>query len=388
MDLETSKTDIQAFVDQKATELVDLSQKIHQAPELGYEEQQSAAWLTDFLEKNGFEVERGVAGMPTAFKAVYGRGAPVIAFMAEYDALPGIGHGCGHNIIGAAAAGAGLALKKTAAQAGAAVVVMGCPAEELLGGKVALVDHGAFEGVDAALQIHPAARDENWAGFTSTACVILDVEYYGREAHAAAGPWEGNSALQALINAFNNVNGLRLHLRDGSRISGIITHGGEAVNIIPARAAGKFQMRSLEDNDLDELKAKVLNCIESAALPTSCRVEHQWGPRCNAMKNNETMLSAWRKNMAALGREVTGISRNSGSTDAGNVSVRLPTIHAFLSISRDTRPFHSKEFSEAAGSPYGQKAVIDGAKAMAMTAADMILDPEFLQQARREFESD
>jgi amidohydrolase len=384
MHLEELKKHLREAVDQKTAELTELSLKIHQNPELGWNENDASTRLADFLEQNGFAVERGISELPTAFKAVYGQGKPVIAFMAEYDALPGIGHGCGHNIIGAAAVGAGVAARKLADDLEATIVVMGCPAEELLGGKVPLVDRGAFDDVDAALQIHPVARDDNWAGFTSTASVILEVEYFGREAHAAAGPWEGNSALQALINAFNNINGLRLQVKDRSRISGIITHGGDVVNIIPAYAAGKYQIRSIEDYYLDELKDNILRCVESAALPTGCRLEYRWGLRCNAMKNNETMLEAWRKNMESLGRHVTDIAQNSGSTDTANVSVRIPTIHAFMSISKDERPFHSVEFCEAAGSEYGQQGVVDGAKALAMTAADLVAEPRLMEKAKEE----
>ena len=385
MSLEEVKTKIQKEIDNYSQSLIDLSHKIHENPELGWQEVKASGWLIDFLKENGFRVEQGIDDLPTAFRADYGNGKPVIAFMAEYDALPTIGHGCGHNIIAAAAIGAAMGAK-ILAENEATFVVLGCPAEELLGGKVVMVEKGAFDEIDAAMQIHAVTKDENWAGFASSACIPLDVEFFGEEAHAAADPWNGISALEAIIQSFNNINSLRLHLKDRSRISGIVTKGGEVVNIIPGHAACKFQMRSPEDDYLDELKQKVLNCIEGAAMATGCRLEYRWGMRCNAMRNNMTMLDLWKDNMAALGREVTGIQENSGSTDTANVSVTIPCIHGFVSISKETLPFHSKAFSDAAGSQLAEKAVIDGAKAMAMTAADLVASPDALSKAKKELE--
>ena len=386
MSLEEVKTKIQKEIDNYSQSLIDLSHKIHENPELGWQEVKASGWLIDFLKENGFRVEQGIADLPTAFRADYGNGKPVIAFMAEYDALPTIGHGCGHNIIAAAAIGAAMGAKILADENEATLVVLGCPAEELLGGKVLMVEKGAFDEIDAAMQIHAVTKDENWAGFASSACIPLDVEFFGEEAHAAADPWNGISALEAIIQSFNNINSLRLHLKDRSRISGIVTKGGEVVNIIPGHAACKFQMRSPEDDYLDELKQKVLNCIEGAAMATGCRLEYRWGMRCNAMRNNMTMLDLWKDNMAALGREVTGIQENSGSTDTANVSVTIPCIHGFVSISKETLPFHSKAFCDAAGSQLAEKAVIDGAKAMAMTAADLVASPDALSRAKKELE--
>jgi len=384
MSLEETKKKIQKEIDNCSQRLIDLSHKIHKNPELGWQEVKASGWLTDFLKENGFKVEQGIADLPTAFRAEHGNGKPEIAFMAEYDALPTIGHGCGHNIIATAAIGAAIGAKILADENGATIVVLGCPAEELLGGKVPMVEKGIFSEIDVAIQIHPVCKDENWAGFTSTACTTLDIEFFGQEAHAAACPWDGISALEAIIQAFNNINSLRLHLKDRGRISGIITDGGEVVNIIPAHAACKFQMRSPEDDYLDELKKKVLNCVEGAALATGCRLEHRWGMRCNAMRNDMILLDLWKDNMASLGREVTKIQENSGSTDTGNVSVTVPCIHAFVSISKETLPFHSKAFCDAAGSQLAEKAVIDGAKAMAMTAADLVTNPDVLSRAKRE----
>jgi amidohydrolase len=384
MDFEEMKKNVQAQVEAHRHALIDLSMKIHANPELGWKEEKASNWLADYLEENDFNVSRGICDLPTAFVASYGKGKPSIGLLAEYDALPSVGHGCGHNIISTAAVGAAMALKPVSDKTDAKIMVFGCPAEELLGGKVIMAEKGAFDKVDFAMQIHPVAGAENWAGFESTACIFIDVEFFGKETHAAANPWDGVSALEAMIQSFNHINSLRLHLRDKGRISGIITDGGEAVNVIPAHAAGTFQMRATEDSYLDELKGKVLNCIEAAAQATGCRLEYRWGMRCNAMQTNKTLLAFWKKNMKALSREVGQIVEVSGSTDTGNVSVTVPTIHAFLSISKETLPFHSTEFREAACSDYGQQAIIDGAKALSMTGVDVIAQPEALERMQEE----
>jgi len=384
MDIGKLKTEIQDSVDSISKELIALSHRIHENPETGYQEEKTSKWLADYLESKGFQVERGVADFPTAFRAKYGNGKTNIAFMAEYDALPDIGHGCGHNIIGTAAIGAAVVSKLLAEQLGATIMLMGCPAEELLGGKVFMVEKGVFKGVDAALQIHPMATKENWAGAKMTASILLDVEFWGKPSHAAFDPWNGINALSAMIQSFVHIDSLRLHVKDRSRIAGIITDGGKVPNIIPEHSAGRFFLRTAQDSDLDGLREKVIKCLEAAALSTGGRLEYHWGPRCNAMQNNETILEAWKKNMAALGRVVGELNINSGSTDTGNVSVIAPTIHAFLSIADETLPGHSTQFAAAAISEAGDKAVIDGAKALAMTAADIVMQPELLAKAKEE----
>ncbi len=385
MNSEEIKTKIQEEVEARRQELIGLSMKIHTNPELGFKEVKAAGWLTDYLEKNGFKVERGVCDLPTAFRAIYGEGKPVIAFSAEYDALPTIGHGCGHNIIASAAVGAAMAAKSLADQFGAKILVFGCPAEELMGGKVIMAEKGAWNGVDANLQIHCVPKPANWGGFYSTGCIPIEVEYFGIESHAAVSPWEGVNALEAMILAFNNLNGLRLHVKDKARIAGIITDGGEVPNTIPGHAAGKFMIRAPEDAYLDELREKVIKCFEAAALATAARLEYRLGMRCYALQTNSTLLELWTQNMATLGRKVVEIQENSGSTDIGNVSVVVPAIHPFLSVSKEDHAFHSPEFREDACSDLGKEAVIDGAKALAMTAADVITQPEALSRMKEEF---
>ena len=217
-----------------------------------------------------------------------------------------------------------------------------------------------------------------------TASILLDVEFWGKPSHAAFDPWNGINALSAMIQSFVHIDSLRLHIKDRSRIAGIITDGGKVPNVIPEHSAGRFFLRTAQDGDLDGLREKVIKCLEGAALSTGGRLEYHWGPRCNAMQNNETILEAWKKNMAALGRGVGELNINSGSTDTGNVSVIVPTIHAFLSIADETLPGHSTQFAAAAISEAGDKAVIDGAKALAMTAADIVTQPELLAKAKKE----
>ncbi len=385
METEELKVRIQEEVDAHRQELIDLSLKIHANPELGWREEKASAWLADCLEKNGFEVERGICDLPTAFRASYGEGKPVIAFLSEYDALPDIGHGCGHNIIATTGVGAGIAAKLLADQFGAKVLVMGCPAEELLGGKIIMVEKGAFDAVDVAMIVHPIWQN-NWAGLISLANIFLEVEFHGKEAHASADPWDGISALEALTLAFNNINALRLHVKDRGRISGIITDGGKAANVIPKHAAGTFQIRAPEDAYLDELREKVLKCFEGAALSTGARLEYRWGLRCSVMQHNFALLQPWRKNMETLGRTVDDILDGiPGSIDTGNVSTVVPSIHPLIAISTERLTAHSAEFAAAAASDAGNRAVIDGAKALAMTAADVIAQPEILRRIKDEF---
>lgn len=382
--VEKLKTRIWNKVDSISRGLIELSHRIHANPEIGYQEEKAAKWVADYLEEKGFEVDRGIADLPTAFSASYGTGRPVIAFMAEYDALPDIGHGCGHNIIGTASVGAGIASKFIAEEFGARIMVMGCPAEELLGGKVLMVQKGAFKGVDAAMEIHPMAVKENWAGAKTTANLTLNVEFWGKPSHAALDPWNGVSALAAMIQSFVHIDALRLHLKDRSHIAGVITDGGKAPNVIPEHSAGRFFIRTAQDSDLDDLCDKVIRCFEAARLSSGCRLEYHWGPRCNAMQNNSVLLELWRSNMLILGCEVGEMNINSSSTDVGNVSIIAPSIHPFLSISEETLPVHSVQFAEAAVSEAGDKAVLNGAKVLAMTAADIIAKPDLLTAAKEE----
>ncbi len=379
-----------AGVEGRRPELIDLSLRIHANPEIAFQEEKSAALLADYLEANGFSVERGICEIPTAFRAACGSGGPRIAFLAEYDALPGVGHGCGHNIIGTASTAAGLALKPLVEEMGGTVMVIGTPAEEAAGGKVYMAARDAFAGLDCAMLVHPGNRDTALA--YALACLELDVEFEGRAAHAAARPEAGVNALDAMVAAFVNIGLLRQQVRDSARIHGIITDGGQAVNVIPHHTAAKLLIRTEEDGYMDEvLKAKVLACFEGAAQATGCQLKYRWGEesRYKTMRTNRALAEAYRANVEALGRKVMNpeSSRSMGSTDMGNVSHIVPAIHPSIAIAPRDVPIHTVEFRELAASEAGHQGLLDAAKALAMTAIDVLVDAELRRQMREEFES-
>ena len=384
MDIEKLKAKVIAEVDARRDELVQLSRRIHRSPELGFQEAKAAGWLTGYLGDNGFKVERGICQLPTAFRGRYGAGEPTIALLAEYDALPGVGHACGHNIICTAAVGAAVALKSTVDKIGGSVAVIGTPGEEVYGGKIIMAERGAFTDIDAAMIIHPSVSDI--ANTQALACIGLEVEFRGKAAHAAAFPEEGVNALEAMIQAFNGINSLRQHIDQRARIHGIITNGGEAPNIIPAHTAGSFLVRAMDDAYLEELKAKVLNCFKAASLASGARLKYKWTAYFAPLKTNNTLVEVFVKNMAELGRKL-GPSRGTalGSSDVGNVSVLVPTIHPMLAIAPPEISIHSPEFAAAAISAEGVRGLIDGAKAMAMTAVDLMAQPRLIAKVREEF---
>jgi amidohydrolase len=385
MELGKLKEEIRQDVEAHRHELIDLSLRIHSNPEVGWQEEMSSKLLADYLEKNGFQVERGIYDLPTSFRALYGQGKPVVAIMAEYDALPGIGHGCGHNIIGTAAVGAAIAAKLATKQGKGTIQVIGTPAEECLGGKVVLAERGAFAGLDAAMMLHPRGKF-SWLGLGHLAMISLDVEFWGKPAHASAAPWDGVNALEALIQSFNGINSLRQHIRTDARIHGIICDGGKVANVVPEHAAGNFMVRAADDAYLEELSEKVIRCFQAASLYTGARLEYKWGLKCSAMRHNHTMLHIWADNMKTLGRQVDGYGDEpTGSVDMGNVSAIVPSIHPFIAISPERVTLHSAEFAIVASSDEGMKALIDGSKALAMTAADMIYQPRILSQIQEEF---
>ena len=377
-------------IDGRKQELVDLSLRIHATPEIAFQEFKSSAMLAEYLEGNGFSVERGFCEMDTAFNATFGSGAPRIAFVAEYDALPGVGHGCGHNIIGTAACAAGVALKNLLqADGGGTVQVIGTPAEEAAGGKVYMVSRGAFDGLDCAMMIHPGNRDTAVA--YGLACLELDIEFRGKEAHAAARPEAGLNALDAMVAAFSNIGLMRQQLRDSARVHGIITDGGQAVNVIPARTAAKLLVRSEEDEYMDDvLKPKVLACFEGAAKATGCALTHKWNEeaRYKTIRTNMALADAYRNNIEGLGRlTVMPESRRSmGSTDMGNVTQVVPGIHPAVAIAPLDIPIHTEEFRELAKSESGHQGLIDGAKALAMTGIDVLLNPDLRKRMKDEFD--
>jgi amidohydrolase len=379
------KPKVKDSVELQRQQLIQLSLNIHDNPELGFEEEKAATWLIGYLEENGFNVKRGIAGLATAFRATYGQGSPRIALLAEYDALPKIGHGCGHNIIATSAVGAAVASKSIIDQLGGSVVVLGTPGEEVFGGKIDMVKAGAFKEIDVAMIVHPDVR--NMVTIQALSCSSLEVEFFGRPAHAAAQPYKGINALEAMILAFTSINSLRQHIRSEARIHGIITDGGEAPNIVPTHSAAVFLVRAPDNEYLAELKDKVLNCFTGASVASGARLEYCWRERSYApMKNNATLAELFKQNLESLGRHVEAFDPRFGfgSTDMGNVSQVVPSIHPTIAIASPEVFIHTQEFASAAASEAGHEGLMDAAKAMAMTVAD-ILQPGMLDKIKQEF---
>jgi len=385
LDIGELKVSITGEIDTHRHQLSELSLKIHSSPELGFQEVKAAAWLTQYLEENDFSIERGICELPTAFRGSYGRGKPVVAILAEYDALPGLGHACGHNLIATCAVGAGVASKLAIDQFGGSILVIGTPAEELYGGKVIMTERGAFNNVDMAMMVHPGVYD---AATTQTlACQALEVEFFGKAAHAAARPEAGINALEAMILSFTAINSLRQHVKDKARIHGIITDGGEAANVVPAHSAGSFLVRAEDDAYLDELKQKVLNCFIGAATASGARLEYKWADISYApLRRNLTLARLFRQNMQSLGRKMLLVDPRKafGSTDMGNVSQLVPSIHPSVAIAPEEVLTHSPQFALAAVSEAGTHGLLDAAKALAMTVADLVAEPEIITKVKRE----
>ncbi len=385
MEIENLKLKAKDGVELQRQQLIQLSLNIHDNPELGFEEEKASAWLTGYLEDNEFHVERGIAGVATAFRATYGQGSPRIALLAEYDALPKIGHGCGHNIIAASAVGAAVGSKPIIDRLGGNIMVLGTPGEEVFGGKIDMVQAGVFKEIDVAMIVHPGVR--NVVTMQALACTGVEVEFFGQPAHASAEPHKGVNALEATILAFTSINSLRQHIKEEARIHGIITDGGEAPNIVPAHSAAEFYVRAPDNEYLDELKSKVSNCLIGASTASGARLEYHWDDIAfDSMKNNETLAELFKQNLESLGRHVEAFNPEFGlgSTDMGNVSQVVPSIHPTIAIASPEVLGHTPEFAAAAASEAGHEGLMDAANALAMTVAD-ILQPEMLDEIRQEF---
>ncbi len=373
---------IVAAIDNAQQELFAISDDIFNYSEVAFEEVRSSARLRTFLNKRGFKIS-DVSGLPTAFVAEIGRGSPVIAFMAEYDALPEIGHACGHNIIAAAAVGAGLGVSEILGNMQGTIKVIGTPAEEGGGGKIIMVDKGVFDNVDAAMIVHPA-----WAYMSSDvsyAVQTIDVEFVGRAAHAASGPEHGINALSAAVELLVSINAFREHMTDEGRIHAIITHGGDAVNVIPERSELKISVRGTTTGYMNELMDQVQRRIKGAAISTGCEYNiKQQGLICREINVNKELSELFDKNFRALNVTVAPRGDIKGSTDVGNVSHVVPTIQGYVGIGADV--CHTIEFREASISPQGYEAVLNGAKVMALTAADILFEQDVLHRIRTSFE--
>lgn len=365
--------------------LIALSHRIHAHPEVGFEEERAAGWLCDDLAAAGFAVTRGVADLPTAFVARAGSGPLHVAFCAEYDALPGIGHACGHNMIAAMAVGAATAAARVADDVGLTVSVIGTPAEEGGGGKILLLDRGAFAGVHAAMMVHPAPVDIVEQPFLAAA--QFAVRYTGKEAHASAFPEHGINAADALTVAQTAIGCLRQHIRQSDRIHGIVTHGGDAPNVVPAHTAAHYIVRAKTLGELGEVHAKVVRCFEAGALATGATLEiAEDHPPYAEMKPDADIAAAYRRNATALGRVLPDLGpmleRLVGSTDMGNVSLALPAIHPMIGIESLPAVNHQPEFTAHCATPVADRAVMDGALAMAWTAIDLATDAALAARLR------
>jgi amidohydrolase len=365
-------------VTDRLDDLVDLSHRIHGHPETAFTEHRSATAVAELLAGGGFDVTEGVCGLPTAFSARAGDGPLVVAICAEYDALPDVGHACGHNIIAATAAGAGLALAPLADRLGLTVLVLGTPAEEGGGGKITMLERGAFDGVHAAMMVHPWPTERLVA--TCLAVSHFDVHFTGKEAHASAAPWEGINALDAMTVAQVAVGLLRQQLRPGDQVHGVVREGGKAANVVPARVSGRFMARARSLDDLDVLDPRVRACFEAGAVATGASVEFdELSPIYSHMESDPELLAAYRTNAEALGRRFSlddeGVPPPTLSTDMANVSLAVPTIHPLIAIDGGGSVNHQPEFAAACVTASADAAVHDGAIAMAWTAVDAATRP-------------
>ena len=378
-------------VDRMRDELLRISRAIHANPELAFEEHEAASLLVAALREAGLEVETGVHGLETAFSAEFGAdGSPCVALLAEYDALPEMGHACGHNLIATASVGAGLALASLADRLPGRVRVLGTPAEEHGCGKELMAREGALDGVDAALMMHPSSV--NLVSMPCIAMAELEVRYRGQSAHAAAMPERGVNALDAMVVGYQAVAALRQHIARDERIHGIITDGGQSPNVVPERTAGRFYVRAANEQNLAPLKQRVEACFRAGAEATGADVEIEWGAADYLdLRFNEPLATAFRANAEALGREFFPIDKLppsvQGSTDMGNVSHRVPSIHPMLAAAPLHCTIHNPEFAKWAGSEMGEAAALDGAKALAMTALDFFADADLRQRAQAIFEA-
>jgi amidohydrolase len=386
-DLEAVKARMIEEVDRRADLLVDVSHRIHGHPELNFEERFAHDLLAGVLEDEGLAVRRGAYGLETAFEVTVGDGdGPNVAVLLEYDALPGIGHACGHNVIAAAGLGAGLAAAAMAGEIGGRLVILGTPAEEGGGGKIHLADRGALAGLEAALMVHPAQHE--LARMTVIANHQVRVTYTGKAAHAAAAPWEGRNALDAAVLGYMNIAALRQHIGPRERVHGIITDGGDKPNIVPARAAALYYVRSHDLVSLEGLKERVLACLRAGAEAAGCEAAFEWPePPYADMLHSEAILSSYVANAAGVGRTVLdGYDAPvvMGSTDMGNVSYEVPSIHPMIRVTDEPIPIHTPGFAACALAAGADRAVLDGAKVLAMTVADLWLRPDLLAAASAE----
>jgi amidohydrolase len=367
-------------------ELIKLSECIFNNPELGGEEFKACAAHVDILKKYNFSVEEEYLGMKTAFKASFdsGKPGPTIAFLSEYDALPSIGHGCGHSILGATSTGAGIVLSQIIKGLKGKVVVYGTPAEETNGAKVIMVEKGAFYDVDAVIEVHPA--DKHYVSGNTLAMEALQFTFTGKSAHAASAPHKGINALDAVINTFVSINALRQHIIPSARIHGIIVEGGKAANVIPELAIARFYVRATKKKYLQELVEKVKNCANGAALGTGAKLEiTNYEYSFDNLVTNETLSQVYQRRILDMGVDKIYPPRDGGSSDTGNVSHVVPTIHPYFGISNIDITAHTREFANASKTPLAYESMIQALGGSVLTAIDVLTDDELLRRIKDEF---
>jgi amidohydrolase len=382
-----AKARLAAAVEAARGEILDLSHRIHATPEPAFEEHQAAAWVAEALERHGYEVEHPAGRLATAIRAIRrgGRGgaSPRIGILAEYDALPGLGHGCGHNTMAASGVGAAIALASVAEEIPGEIVVLGTPAEEHGSGKQVMIEDGLFAGLDAALLYHPC--DRNHVLSYPLASEDVDVVFTGLQAHASSDPWKGRNALDALVLLFTSVGLWRQQLRPTARVHGVVREGGTAANIIPERTSAWFMIRSDDEADYAAMRARFTEMAQAAALATGTAVDVSFSGGSTSMKNNLVLAERFRANMAAYGIEDMGADEDAGSTDMGNVSWVCPTIHPDLAICDVGVPGHSTLFRDAAAMPRADETTLLAATLVAQTAYELFADPALVEAAWREF---
>ncbi|MGZ8437207.1 MAG: M20 family metallopeptidase [Candidatus Limnocylindrales bacterium] len=382
-----AKAALAAAVDANRAEILDLSHRIHANPEPAFEEVRAAAWIAEILARHGFAVEHPAGRLATAIRAVRangkGGGSPRIGILAEYDALPGLGHGCGHNTMAASGVGAAIALATVSDDLPGEIVFLGTPAEERGSGKQFMIDDGLFDGIDAALLYHPC--DRNHVETHPLASEDVDVVYTGLQAHASSDPWMGRNALDALISLFTSVGLWRQQLRPTARVHGIVKDGGTAANVIPDRTEAWFMIRSDDEADYGRMRDRFRQMCEAAALASGTTVEVAFSGRASTMRNNLVLAERFRANMAAYGIADQGDDPNAGSTDMANVSWVCPAIHPDLSIAPEGTPGHSILFRDAAAMPRADETTLLAATLVAQTAYELFADPALVAAAWQEF---
>jgi amidohydrolase len=382
-----AKARIAAAVEVARDEILDLSHRIHANPEVAFEERQASAWVAEAVARHGFDVQKPAGRLETAIRATRRGGRsgdrPRIGILAEYDALPELGHGCGHNTMAASGVGAAIALASIADELPGEIVFFGTPAEERGSGKAIMIADGLFEGLDAALLYHPC--DRSHVAISPLASEDIEVVFHGRQSHAAADPWNGRNALDAMISLFSSVGLWRQQLRPSSRVHGIIQEGGNAANIIPDRTKAWFMLRSDDQAYYDVMKRRFHQLADAAALAADCEVEVTVSGGAMTMKHNAPLADRWVANAAAYGVVDQGHDPSYGSTDMANVSWVCPAIHPDLAIVPEGTSSHSLEFRDAAATPRADEVTLLAATLVAQTAYDLFAEPELVDRAWRAF---